>query len=403
MIIGIDAHNLEQMRGGAAFRYLANLLEQWKKEINHNFILYFKDNVPSINQLESENFIKKVLKSGIKSNAFFVHFLLPKAAKKDKVEVLFCPYYISPVFYGNKTVVVLHDISYEANPKNFSWPSVWDRILLRMISRRSAKKAKKIITISEFSKNEIIKHYKVSPEKIIVTLLAAEEKFRRLNDIRCHSELPDGHRGAKNPKERGIDEIPHFVRDDFFIDIKNKYGIKSQFILYIGAIFNRRHIPELIKAFENISEKLPEYQLLLVGSNETRPRVDIDGLLKKANIKKEIVKWIKILDENDIVGVYNAASLTVYLSDYEGFGLPVIESMACGTPVLTTNKASLSEIGGDAAIYVNNPGDSDEISKKIYKALTDEDLRSNLIKKGFENIKKFSWEKCAKKTLDAML
>lgn len=375
MTIGIDAHNLEQMRGGAAFRYLANLLEYWKKEKNHTFILYFKDFIPAITQIESENFTKKLLESRLKSNAFFVHFLLPRAARKDKVDILFCPYYVSPAFYRGEFIVAIHDIYYEADPRHFSWQGVWDKILLKIISRRSAKRAKKIITISEFSKNEIVKYYKVNPEKIIVTYLAAENKFIRLN-----------------ADKKQIDT-----------DFKEKYGIKDNFILYIGAIFNRRHIPELIAAFEKISDKLPNYELVVVGRNHTNPRIDIDALAKNANKKREMIKIIPDLAEDDIVSIYNSASLTVYLSDYEGFGLPVIESMACGTPVVTTNRASLPEVGGDAAICVQNPNNIEEIAEKILGGLTDENLYQELIRRGLENVKRFSWEECARETLNAML
>lgn len=374
MIIGIDAHNLEQMRGGAAFRYLANLLRCWKKEKNHTFILYFKDFIPGINQIESGNFIKKLLKSHLKSNTFFVHFLLPKAARKDRVDILFCPYYVAPLFYRDKFFVAIHDIYYEVDPKHFSWPSVWDKILLKIISRCSAKRAAKIITISEFSKNEIIKYYKISSEKIIVTYLAADNKFTQIN---------------ADKKQIGA-------------DLKRKYNIKNKFILYIGAIFNRRHIPELISAFEKISDKLPDYELVIVGQNQTNPHIDINALADDANRKRKIIKIISDLPENDIADIYRGASLTVYLSDYEGFGLPVIESMACGTPVVTTNKASLPEVGAGAAIYVQNPSDIDEIAGSIYKILTDENLCQELIKRGLENVKRFSWEECAKETLRAM-
>ena len=366
MTIGIDAHNLELMSGGAAFRYLINLLRYWR-DSGHKFILYFKDKIPELLELEAQNFEKKLLKSlpGINSNAFFTHFSLFKAAKADKIDVLFCPYYVAPVFYKGKLVLTLHDIFYEAHPESFSWPSIWDKILLRKVSFWSAKKAGSVIAPSEFSKNEIIKHYKINKEKIFVTTLGVEEKFKVLED------------------KEGIERV------------KRKYDVKNKFILYVGAIFNRRRIPELIKAFIKLSEKLSEYDLVIVGSNQTNPFIDIEKIIKS----NKRIKRIEYLSDEDLVPLLNGASLTVYLSDYEGFGLPILESMACAVPVVTANKGSLPEVGGDAALYVNNPANTDEISGVIYRGLTDDKLREELIERGLERAQMFSWERCAEETL----
>jgi len=164
MKIGIDCHNLETNRTGTG-RYLINLLQEWSKENNPKFILYFKKKIPK-DIPTSSNMVSRRL--GSNSNALFMHYFLPKMAKKDEIDILFCPNYIAPIFYKGDIALTLHDIIYEARPALYNWPSIFDKILLKKVSKISAKKAKIIFTCSEFSKNEILKHYKISPKKVFV-------------------------------------------------------------------------------------------------------------------------------------------------------------------------------------------------------------------------------------------
>jgi len=359
MIIGIDAHSLEGKRTGVG-RVLINLLNQWNEfnlSVNIKFILYFKKEIPELNL--SDKFEKKLINSN--SNALFMHYCLPKKAKKDKVDILFCPSYTSPIFYKGKTALILHDIIYQAHPEMYNWPSFWDKILLKEFSKISAKKADIIFTPSEFSKKEVIKHYQVNPDKVFNIAWGVDSDFRVIEN---NQEL---------------------------IKIKEKYKIKDKFIFYLGSIFNRRHLPETIKAFEKISNKLPNYQFLIVGTNYTNQKLFGKSILRYDYLKGK-----------DLVSLYNAADLTIYLSDYEGFGLPPLESIACGTPVIISNKTSLPEVIGDAGIYIKDNSDINEISEAIYMGLTDENLRKDLISKGLEQANKFSWKRSAREILDLL-
>ena len=174
MLIGIDTHNLEGKRTGVG-RYLFNLLQIWstvyRLPTTAKFILYFKDEIPS-DIPQSELFECKLLNVG--STAKFIHWDLWRAAKKDKIDILFCPGYIAPIFWRGKLALTLHDIIYEARPDWFNWPSVADRILLKWVSKKSAKKASVIFTPSEFSRQEVIKYYKIPEEKIFVTSLSVD-------------------------------------------------------------------------------------------------------------------------------------------------------------------------------------------------------------------------------------
>jgi glycosyltransferase involved in cell wall biosynthesis len=339
--IGIDARSLEENRTGVG-RYLFNLLKYWSKQ---DIVLYFKKRVPD----DIPN--GKVLNTN--SNALFVHYHLPKAAKKDKIDILFCPDYIAPVFFKGKIALTLHDIIYEARPGLYNWPSVFDRILLKKVSKISAKKAKIIFTPSNFCKNEIIEYYKVRPEKIFVTPLAADIK-----------------------KEKK--EISHII--------------KGKYIFYIGSIFKRRYISEIVKAFKRACGELVEpYQFLIIGKNYINLNLNQKGIIHKEHV-----------DEKYLGSLYANADLFIWLSEYEGFGLPPLEAMACGTPVITTKAGSLPETVGNAALFIENPKNIKEIGRKINMVLNNKELREKLIKKGLEQTKKFSWQKTASETLRIM-
>ncbi len=349
MKIGIDAHNLEGSRTGTG-RYLINLLKHWHKQSNVEFVLYFKNSVPEDLPVSS-NFKTRVLNT--KSNALFMHYHLCRAATKDKLDVLFCPNYIAPIFYRGKIALVLHDIIYEARPDLYNWPSIIDKLLLKKVSKISAKKAEIIFTCSQFSKNEILKHYKVDPKKVFVIPLAADEKF---------------------------------VRDHLDTEIKKK------FIFYVGAIIKRRFISRTIQAFQKVKKKLPEFKFLIIGKNHTGQEIKEKGIIHKNHV-----------DDHDLALLYSRTSLFVWLSEYEGFGLPPLEAMACGAPVLSTKKTSLSEVLGDYPIWIEDPENINEISEKMYRILTSKKLQEKLIKKGFQQVQKFSWDKTAQETFQILI
>lgn len=385
MIIGIDARALEGARTGVG-RYLINILKKWSDASGHRFILYFKNGIPD-DAVFGNNFEAKILPSlfGIKSNFIFQHFLLPRFARKDKIDVLFSPSYILPWGWKGKSIVTIHDVSYEVYPEKIPF---LDRFFLKTASRHSAKTASRILTVSDFSKSEIVKYYNIDPEKIIAIHLATDDSFNSsYTSSRCHPE--------RSETERRISGLPNLF---------SGHGIRGNYILSVGSIFNRRHIPETIKAFSCIADKLKNLKLLIVGKNHTSPFIDIDDMVESANkrIGREAIYRLNYVDEKNLQELYQKAQLMVYLSDYEGFGLPPLESIACGTPVLVSNIPVEKEIMGDAAIFVDNNQDAEEICRKTIEFFEREDLRSDLIKKGLERTRLFSWDKCARQTLEVI-
>ncbi|MCX6729966.1 MAG: glycosyltransferase family 1 protein [Candidatus Portnoybacteria bacterium] len=354
MKIGIDCHALEKTKTGVA-RYLVNLLDYWKKENNIEFVFYSTKN------------IKNPL--NINSTALYYNFSLPKRAKKDKVDILFLPFYMRPFFCGVETAVAVHDISYFVHPE---WFNFYHRMIYKILTKRAIKKSKFIFTCSEYTKQEILKYFKnkIDSTKIHIVYLASDEKF---NNIKNQNKIRE---------------------------TKQKYGLENKYLLSVASIFNRRHVLESIKAFDLILNTNPNLQFLISGRNLTNPFQGIDAEIERINKKfnNRIIK-INHLDEEDLIYLYQGAEIFLYLSEYEGFGLPPLEAMACGTPVLTTKMTSLKEVLGDYPIAVDDPNSVNEIKEKINKILSDEQLRTVMIERGLNRVKFFSWEKTAKETL----
>jgi len=379
-VIGVDAHNLEGNRTGAG-RYLFNLLQEWKiancksQIADCKFILYFKDEIPS-DLPQSELFESKL--SNVSSTAKFIHWDLWCAAKNDKVDILFCPAYVAPVFWRGKLALILHDIIYEARPEWFNWQSPADKILLKWVSKKAARKAKIIFTPSEFSRQEIIKFYQVAPEKVKMVSAAADPGLQLELTEDTQAEIEK---------------------------IKIKYGLKDKYVFYVGSIFSRRHLPEIIEAFFNLAKERSDYQFLIGGKNYTHPHLDIDKLIEQKNNalgRKAIIK-VDFIGDFDLKLLYSACAFFIYLSDYEGFGLPPLEAMSAGALVITSDHTSLKEVAGEAALLMKDNSDIQEIYRAMKQLVSDENLRNDLIKKGKEQAARFSWTRCAQDILNALM
>jgi glycosyltransferase involved in cell wall biosynthesis len=180
--------------------------------------------------------------------------------------------------------------------------------------------------------------------------------------------------------------------------IKRKYGISKKYILFVGTIEPRKNLLRLLSAFEKLKNKFKEYQLVIVGQIGWMTEKFFEKLKNlPENVKRDII-LTGYIPREDMVFLYNGCELFIYPSLYEGFGIPVLEAMSCGVPVITSNVSSLPEVGGDACVYVN-PYDEEDILYKMEKVLSSEELKNEMSKKGLERAKLFSWEKTAEKTL----
>lgn len=230
----------------------------------------------------------------------------------------------------------------------------------------SVRTAARIITISKSSRNDIIKEYKVNPDKVRVAYLGV--KF----DYNDKSELT-------------------------MKDLEEKYNIQNPYILFVGTLQPRKNIVRLIEAvaaLEQTEEKALD--LVIIGRKGWNYQEILDAP-KRLNIENR-VHFLESITDEELPSFYKHAEAFVLPSLYEGFGLPVLEAMRYGCPVITSNVSSLPEAGGDAAIYFD-PENVDDIAEKIHKVLKDEKLRAKMVKEGHEQVKKFSWEKSAQEVL----
>ncbi len=378
MKIGIDAHSLEGIRTGARGRYLLNLLREWAdmETGDAEFILYFQKSIPPEAFLNRPKFIKKVLcvPFGMQSFTIYYNFLLPFAATLDKVDICLFPFYMLPYTYRPKNAaVVLHDVAFEVHPE---WFSPRHRLPLHLLAKNAAKNARYILTISQFSKREIMRAYGVNPEKIHVIYLAPDRTFEE----------------QKN--EDGVRQV------------RVKYNLTQHYFFFVGSIFGRRHIPECIEAFSRIARDFPDWQFFICGRNLTRPRIEIDERISKVNMDlgRDAILHVNWVDDADLTSLYHGSDAVVYLSDYEGFGLPVLEGMSVGKPVLTSRADAIEEVvGADWPAMVPLPVASDAIFSYFERIASNAAFRNDLIQRGSEVITRYSWRKTAKETLDVFL
>jgi len=284
------------------------------------------------------------------------------AGYKNKIDVFFSPTHYLPLRSSIPSVISILDVSYLYFPNLFKKKDLYQ---LKLWGRYSINKAKKIITISNSSRNDIIKAYRVNEAKVKVVY-------------------------------PGIKQVSNIK----FMDKKelaNKFDIKSDYILFVGTLQPRKNVPRLIEAFSKLSKN--DLQLVIIGKKGWQ----FDEILnapKKFRVE-ESVKFLDSVSDAELLSFYKNAICFVLPSLYEGFGLPVLEAMQQGCPVITSNVSSLPEAGGDAALYVD-PYNVEDITKKMENLIKDNKLREELIKKGFEQVKKFSWEKTAKETLKVL-
>lgn len=365
MIIGIDGNEANVEKKVGISEYAFELLKQFSntKTKDTKFIIYLKEKPRGDMPKESSFWQYRIVKPkklwtqiGLPID-LFIHYPRP--------DVFFTPTHYSPRFSPVKTAVSIMDLSYIHFPELFKKSDLYQ---LQNWSKYSILKAAKVFTISNFSKDDIIKEYKLPAEKVIVTHLGLKMKI----DIAA-------------PK---VDEN----------EVLQKLDLKQPFILFVGTLQPRKNLQRLIQAFSKIkkSNDYSALQLAIVGKKGWLFE-DILDEPQKAGVSS-FVKFLEFVQDKELEVLYKNAEFFILPSLYEGFGLPILEAMSFGCPVITSKVSSLPEAAGDAALYVD-PENTDDIAQKMETLLKDESLRNELREKGYKQVKKFSWEKTAKETL----
>lgn len=287
---------------------------------------------------------------------------------KPKIDVLFSPSHYTPLFSPTKTIIYLMDMSFERFGTEYF--TNYDINQLKKWTPLSVKKAKKILTISEFSKNEIVKLYGTNPDKIEVVYPAFDKEIYH----------------GKIPKTK-------------VVSVKKKYGITGSYLLYWGTLQPRKNISRLIEAFAKIDK--PQLKLVICGKKGWL----YDQILEqsKALEIENKVLFTGFAPNDDLPALIKGSRAFVLPSLYEGFGMPIVEAQAVGTPVIASRVSSLPEVAGDSAIYIEDPTSVENIKSALEKviSLSVKD-RTKLIKDGKENTKRFDWDMSAKKILSIL-
>ncbi len=364
MRIAIDAHSVGAKLAGNE-SYATNLIEALAQIDSVNEYSLFVTTSEAHDRFHQRwpNF---TVRTTLPHTPFIrIPLTLSAELRKNPVDILHVQF-TAPPFCPCPVVVSLHDLSFEHLPHTFNRRS---RTQLRWTVRRSAKRAARIISLSEHTRRDISQTYGIDATLIQTIPLAAPEHFAPVND----------------------DDLQR---------VRHTYGIDSPYILSVGSIQPRKNLARLVKAFASIKSRLPSDQLpklVLVGK---RAWLYDDTLraLEEADLGSAVVLTGSV-PELDLPALYSGALCFVYPSFFEGFGLPPLEAMKCGTPVVVGNTTSLPEVVGDAALSVD-PFDVDAIASAIERLIKDSGLRAELSVKGLARAKMFDWRETARQTLN---
>jgi len=287
---------------------------------------------------------------------------LPGACVREQLDLLHGLAFVSPLLCPCPTVITVHDLSFALFPEFFRGPN---GMYLRLFTRIACRRAAKIIAVSENTRADVMRLYGVPGERV--------------------AAIPHGVSPAFHPRPAA--QVAEFRR---------ARGLPDHFILFVGTLEPRKNLVKLIEAFSNLKCQVPNTQLVLIGGKGWYYG-QIFAAIERMSLRDRVT-LVGYVPNEDLPLWYNAADVFAFPSTYEGFGLPVLEAMACGTPTVTSTASSLPEVAGDAALTVP-PDDVAALSAALELALTDEALRQELSSKGSARAAAFTWEETARRTV----
>lgn len=351
MIIGIDGRELEGKPTGVGI-YLRNILERLKIPAGAQLQIYFKKEVPpNLHGINAES----ILLPSQDSNLIWQQRRLSSQLRHRGVNLFFSPANSGPWFFNGINVIAVHDLSYFRYPE---WFSLKERASRKLNTHLSLRQADRIYVVSNYVGKEIQQRFHIAPSRIVITSNGVTKK-------------------QFDPRHRQI--------------LRKSYGHENdKIVLYVGSIFNRRHIPELIQAMRLLETST---KLVVIGENRTFPHQDLRALVRKLDLESR-VKLLDYVSEKLLQDYYQMADLFVYLSDYEGFGIPPLEAMSYGIPVALSATPAMNEIFREAAYFMKSvsPG---EVSGSIRHCLEPGPENERLQRCGRELADQYTWEETA--------
>ncbi|MBI1911576.1 MAG: glycosyltransferase family 4 protein [Deltaproteobacteria bacterium] len=359
MKIALDARMITYTGIG---RYIQNLIANLPVIAkDHQFSILLNNEEIDLKDLRNISYNK--LTRNIPVYSIGEQIRLPVAMNGSKPDLLHYPSFNIPVVNLKPVVTTIHDLIYYVMPE--ACPNKIAHYYARFMLNMAAKRSDSIITVSIYTKNDIVKHLGVSPDKIKVIY-------------------------------HGVDEIYRPVKDAKTLEaVRKRYGIDGDYIFYAGNHQPRKNLRRLIEAF-SILKNRKDCRLVLTGKIDPR-RAELYNSVKELGLDGRVL-FIGPVPEEELPALYSMARMFVFPSLYEGFGLPPLEAMACGTPVITSNTTSLPEVVGNAGITID-PLNTKELAESMESILSSSSLRQELKEKGLKRAAEFSWERTARETL----
>jgi glycosyltransferase involved in cell wall biosynthesis len=349
MRIGIDARELAGHATGVG-RFLGGLLREWSRSpaAGHEFVLYAPG--PIGLPLDARRF--RTREVGGTAGTWWEQMRLPGAIAGDALDVFFAPAYTAPLRTQVPVVAIVHDLSYVAHPE---WFGLREGIRRRWLTARTAANARSIITPSAFSRGEIIDRLGIPGDRV-------------------HAIAP------------GIDRLSVMPGQD-----------SGPRVLYVGSLFNRRHVPDLIRAVGTLARTRPDASLDIVGDDRSFPHEDLGQIITSLRLGSR-VRWHRYVTDEQLFELYGRARAFAFLSEYEGFGMTPLEALGAGVPPVLYDTAVARESCGAAALYAP-VGDGPAVVRALDRALFDEPTRAAILAAAPATLARYDWPRAARETL----
>lgn len=363
MLIGIDASRTVAAERTGTENYslfLIRALLQLDRE--NRYHLYFNrppaaDFFPTVEQVEMRM---------MPFPRLWTHLRLSWEMATRPPDVLFVPAHVLPLVHPRRSVVTVHDLGYLYYPQAHTR---WARTYLKWSTTYNARSAAQVIADSQATQRDLIQHCGAPPEKVTVIYPGRDPTFAPVHDV---------------------------VR---LAAVRERYGIVAPYVIYVGTLQPRKNLTGLLDAFANLVGQGRDLHLAIVGKKGWLYE-PLFARVRELGLEQR-VHFPGYVPQPDLPALLSGAQLFALPSLYEGFGFPILEAMACGTPVVCSAVASLPEVAGDAAMLVS-PRDTAQLVQALARVLDDDALRQQLVRKGLDRVTRFSWEKCAQQTLEVL-